>query len=148
MVQLKTSKCEISHRKLWECQFFTVHYKMAGCFSLPKTAFYCKIMSCLITVFHRILRKLTVNSFFYHSILSFTVKSWSIYTCTYSVCVLFHPDSNSQPVDYPDWCEVIRKPDSCTTVAVMRANHKLPCLYGKWGRMRPDTWKPDNELMF
>ncbi|KAK9960563.1 hypothetical protein ABG768_008412 [Culter alburnus] len=79
-------------------------------------------------------------------------ESWITNDCYQCVCM--EPfgvgccDYNSQPVDYPDWCEVIRKPDSCTSVAVMRANHKLPCLYGKWGRMRPDTWKSDNELMF
>ncbi|XP_077060989.1 prostate-associated microseminoprotein-like [Siphateles boraxobius] len=79
-------------------------------------------------------------------------ESWITKDCYQCVCM--EPigvgccDYNSQPVDYPDWCEVIRKPDSCTGVTVMRANHKLPCLYGKWGRMRPNTWKSDNELMF
>lgn len=60
------------------------------------------------------------------------------------------PDSGSKPVDYPDWCEIIRKPDSCTSVAVMRVNHKLPCLWGR-GRLRPaagQMWKSDNDPMF
>lgn len=61
---------------------------------------------------------------------------------------LYFSHSASQPVDYPDWCEVIKKPDSCISVAVMRANHKLPCLYGKWGRLRPETWKSDNDPLF
>lgn len=58
--------------------------------------------------------------------------------------------SGSKPVDYPDWCEIIRKPDSCTSVAVMRVNHKLPCLWGQ-GRLRPaagQRWKSDNDPMF
>lgn len=58
--------------------------------------------------------------------------------------------SGSKPVDYPDWCEIIRKPDSCTSVAVMRVNHKLPCLWGQ-GRLRPASgqpWKSDNDPMF
>lgn len=58
--------------------------------------------------------------------------------------------SESKPVDYPDWCEIIRKPDSCTSVAVMRVNHKLPCLWGQ-GRLRPASgqpWKSDNDPMF
>lgn len=58
--------------------------------------------------------------------------------------------SGFKPVDYPDWCEVIRKPDSCTNVAVMRVNHKLPCLWGQ-GRLRPaagQPWKSDNDPMF
>lgn len=58
--------------------------------------------------------------------------------------------SGSKPVDYPDWCEIIRKPDSCTSVAVMKFNHKLPCLWGR-GRLRPaagQQWKSDNDPMF
>ena len=60
------------------------------------------------------------------------------------------PVSGSQPVDYPAWCEVVRKPDSCSSVAVMRANHKLPCLWGR-GRLRPGAgqpWKSDNDPLF
>nr|XP_019948392.1 PREDICTED: prostate-associated microseminoprotein-like [Paralichthys olivaceus]XP_019948393.1 PREDICTED: prostate-associated microseminoprotein-like [Paralichthys olivaceus] len=71
-------------------------------------------------------------------------------------CVCMEPfgvgccDQGSKPVDYPDWCEIIRKPDSCTSVAVMRANHKLPCLWGR-GRLRPAAgrpWKSDNDPIF
>lgn len=60
------------------------------------------------------------------------------------------PCSGSKPVDYPDWCEIIRKPDSCKSVAVMRANHKLPCLWGR-GRLRTaagQPWKSNNDPMF
>lgn len=60
------------------------------------------------------------------------------------------PHSGPKPVDYPDWCEIIRKPDSCTSVAVMRVNHKLPCLWGR-GRLRPSAgqpWKSDNDPLF
>ncbi|XP_060725232.1 prostate-associated microseminoprotein [Tachysurus vachellii] len=77
--------------------------------------------------------------------------SWITNDCYHCVCM--EPfgvgccDHNLQPVDYPDWCEVIRKPDSCLSVVVMKANHKLPCLYGKWGK-RPETWKSDNDPMF
>ncbi|KAK0147843.1 hypothetical protein N1851_012457 [Merluccius polli] len=56
----------------------------------------------------------------------------------------------SQPVDYPDWCEVVRKPDSCTSIAVMKANNKLPCLWGR-GRLRPaaaKTWTSENDPFF
>ncbi|KAG9355298.1 hypothetical protein JZ751_000136 [Albula glossodonta] len=68
-------------------------------------------------------------------------------------CVCLEPfgvgccEHGSQPVDYPDWCEVVRKPDSCNVAVVMRANHKLPCLYGGRGRMRP-SWKSDNDPLF
>ncbi|KAG7282146.1 hypothetical protein CRUP_034893 [Coryphaenoides rupestris] len=58
--------------------------------------------------------------------------------------------SGSQPVDYPDWCEVVRKPDSCTSVAVMKANNKLPCRWGR-GRLRPaagNKWASDNDPFF
>uniref|UniRef100_A0A667Z1Q9 Si:ch1073-70f20.1 n=1 Tax=Myripristis murdjan TaxID=586833 RepID=A0A667Z1Q9_9TELE len=67
-------------------------------------------------------------------------ESWITKDCYQCVCM--EPfgvgccDYGSQPVDYPDWCEIIRKPDSCSSVAVMRANHKLPCLWGR-GRLRP-----------
>ncbi|KAL6488609.1 hypothetical protein MHYP_G00023500 [Metynnis hypsauchen] len=60
--------------------------------------------------------------------------SWVTKDCYHCVCM--EPfgvgccDHNPQPVDYPEWCEIIRKPDSCISVAVMRANHKLPCLTG------------------
>uniref|UniRef100_A0A3Q3D879 Prostate-associated microseminoprotein-like n=1 Tax=Hippocampus comes TaxID=109280 RepID=A0A3Q3D879_HIPCM len=57
---------------------------------------------------------------------------------------------HSKPVDYPEWCDIIRKPDSCTSVVVMRANHKLPCLWGR-GRLRTAgglPWKADNDPMF
>ncbi|XP_063055908.1 prostate-associated microseminoprotein [Engraulis encrasicolus] len=79
-------------------------------------------------------------------------ESWITSDCYQCVCM--EPfgvgccEHSSQPVDYPDWCEVIKKPDSCISVAVMRANHKLPCLYGKWGRLRPETWKQDNDPLF
>ncbi|XP_015461398.1 prostate-associated microseminoprotein isoform X2 [Astyanax mexicanus] len=78
-------------------------------------------------------------------------ESWITKDCYNCVCMepfgvgcCDHPE----PVDYPEWCEIIRKPDSCISVVVMRANHKLPCLYGKWGRLRPDTWKSDNDPIF
>uniref|UniRef100_A0A3B4T9V6 Si:ch1073-70f20.1 n=1 Tax=Seriola dumerili TaxID=41447 RepID=A0A3B4T9V6_SERDU len=68
-------------------------------------------------------------------------ESWITSDCYQCVCM--EPfgvgccDHGSKPVDYPDWCEIIRKPDdSCTSVAVMRANHKLPCLWGR-GHLRP-----------
>ncbi|XP_043934957.1 prostate-associated microseminoprotein-like isoform X2 [Protopterus annectens] len=32
-----------------------------------------------------------------------------------------------QPVDYPEWCEMIKKPDTCSTVIVMKTNHKITC---------------------
>ncbi|XP_062393766.1 prostate-associated microseminoprotein [Sardina pilchardus] len=79
-------------------------------------------------------------------------ESWVTTDCYQCVCM--EPfgvgccEHASQPVDYPDWCEVIKKPDSCISVAVMRANHKLPCLYGKWGRLRTESWKSDNDPMF
>ncbi|XP_059422980.1 prostate-associated microseminoprotein-like isoform X2 [Carassius carassius] len=77
-------------------------------------------------------------------------ESWITKDCYQCVCM--EPFGvgccdHSLPVDYPEWCEVIRKPDSCTSVAVMRANHKLPCLYGKWGRTRPETWNVSNILL-
>ncbi|XP_062848397.1 prostate-associated microseminoprotein-like [Trichomycterus rosablanca] len=78
-------------------------------------------------------------------------ESWITKDCYQCVCM--EPfgvgccDHNPQPVDYPDWCEVIRKPDSCSSVVVMKANHKLSCLFEKWGK-RPDAWKSDNDPIF
>ncbi|XP_061677348.1 prostate-associated microseminoprotein-like [Syngnathoides biaculeatus] len=52
-------------------------------------------------------------------------------------CVCLEPfgvgccDHPSKPVDYPEWCAIIHKPDSCANVAVMRADPKLPCLWGQ-----------------
>ncbi|KAM9783100.1 prostate-associated microseminoprotein-like [Neosynchiropus ocellatus] len=81
-------------------------------------------------------------------------ESWITGDCFQCICM--EPfgvgccDHGSKPVDYPDWCEIIRKPDSCTSVAVMRANHKLPCLWGR-GRLRPaagQPWISDNNPLF
>uniref|UniRef100_A0A672J174 Uncharacterized protein n=1 Tax=Salarias fasciatus TaxID=181472 RepID=A0A672J174_SALFA len=81
-------------------------------------------------------------------------ESWINSDCYQCVCM--EPfgvgccDLGSKPVDYPDWCEIIRKPDSCTSVAVMRVNHKLPCLWGQ-GRLRTaasQPWKTDNDPLF
>uniref|UniRef100_A0A3Q0RPW2 Uncharacterized protein n=1 Tax=Amphilophus citrinellus TaxID=61819 RepID=A0A3Q0RPW2_AMPCI len=75
-------------------------------------------------------------------------ESWITSDC-YQCVFYLHP-TGSQPVDYPDWCELIRKPDSCTSVAVMRVNHKLPCLWGQ-GRLRTAAgkpWKSDNDPLF
>uniref|UniRef100_A0A671QW82 Si:ch1073-70f20.1 n=1 Tax=Sinocyclocheilus anshuiensis TaxID=1608454 RepID=A0A671QW82_9TELE len=65
-------------------------------------------------------------------------------------CVCFEPfgvgccEHGKQPVDYPSWCEAIRKPDSCTVAVVMKANHKLPCLFGRKNRL----WKSENDPLF
>uniref|UniRef100_A0A8C6WRR1 Uncharacterized protein n=1 Tax=Neogobius melanostomus TaxID=47308 RepID=A0A8C6WRR1_9GOBI len=81
-------------------------------------------------------------------------ESWMTRDCFQCVCM--EPfgvgccDQGPKLVDYPDWCEIIRKPDTCTSVAVMRANHKLPCLWGR-GRLRTatgQTWKSDNDPLF
>uniref|UniRef100_A0A3B4Z694 Prostate-associated microseminoprotein-like n=1 Tax=Stegastes partitus TaxID=144197 RepID=A0A3B4Z694_9TELE len=80
-------------------------------------------------------------------------ESWITSDCYQCVCM--EPfgvgccDYASKPVDYPDWCEIIRKPDSCTSVAVMRVNHKLPCLWGQ-GRLRTgqQPWRSDNDPLF
>uniref|UniRef100_A0A3Q3VZ89 Uncharacterized protein n=1 Tax=Mola mola TaxID=94237 RepID=A0A3Q3VZ89_MOLML len=81
-------------------------------------------------------------------------ESWITSDCYQCVCM--EPfgvgccDHGSKPVDYPDWCEIIRKPNSCTSVAVMRVNHKLPCLWGR-GHLRAaagQPWKSDNDPMF
>ncbi|KAL4646693.1 Prostate-associated microseminoprotein-like [Arapaima gigas] len=79
--------------------------------------------------------------------------SWTTKDCYQCICM--EPfgvgccDSSPQPFDYPDWCEVVRKPESCHVAVVMRANHKLPCLYGRRGRPRPSqAWKADNDPMF
>ncbi|XP_041707744.1 prostate-associated microseminoprotein-like [Coregonus clupeaformis] len=81
-------------------------------------------------------------------------ESWMTKNCYQCVCM--EPfgvgccDHGSQIVDYPDWCDVIRKPDSCNTIAVMKDNHKLPCLWGR-GRLRPGArqpWKSDSSLLF
>ncbi|XP_028327295.1 prostate-associated microseminoprotein-like [Gouania willdenowi] len=81
-------------------------------------------------------------------------QSWITSDCYQCVCM--EPfgvgccDLGSKPVDYPDWCEVIRNPNSCTSVAVMRVNHKLPCLWGQ-GRLRTaagQPWRADNDPLF
>ncbi|XP_041035745.1 prostate-associated microseminoprotein-like isoform X1 [Carcharodon carcharias] len=49
-------------------------------------------------------------------------------------CVCLNPlgvgccDNVAQPVDYPEWCEVIQRPNSCLLAVVMRANQKIPCI--------------------
>ncbi|XP_055074908.2 prostate-associated microseminoprotein [Misgurnus anguillicaudatus] len=72
-------------------------------------------------------------------------------------CVCFEPfgvgccEDGKQPVDYPPWCEAVRKPDSCTVAVVMKANHKLPCLFGTKSRWRSGQgllWKSDNDPLF
>uniref|UniRef100_A0A8C6LNT0 Si:ch1073-70f20.1 n=1 Tax=Nothobranchius furzeri TaxID=105023 RepID=A0A8C6LNT0_NOTFU len=80
-------------------------------------------------------------------------ESWMTSDCLQCVCM--EPfgvgccDLVSKPVDYPEWCEIIRKPDSCVSVAVMRVNHKLPCLWGQ-GRLKTagQPWIPDNNPLF
>ncbi|XP_072316975.1 prostate-associated microseminoprotein [Eucyclogobius newberryi] len=81
-------------------------------------------------------------------------ESWMTTDCLQCVCM--EPfgvgccDLGSKLVDYPDWCEIIRNPDSCTSVAVMKANRKLPCLWGR-GRLRTgdgQPWKSDNDPLF
>uniref|UniRef100_A0A9J8D216 Si:ch1073-70f20.1 n=1 Tax=Cyprinus carpio carpio TaxID=630221 RepID=A0A9J8D216_CYPCA len=65
-------------------------------------------------------------------------------------CVCLEPfgvgccEHGKQPVDFPPWCEAIRKPDSCTVAVVMKANHKLPCLFGGKARL----WKSENDPLF
>ncbi|TRY96372.1 hypothetical protein DNTS_029309 [Danionella cerebrum] len=71
-------------------------------------------------------------------------------------CVCFEPfgvgccEHGKQPVDFPPWCEAVRKPDSCTVAVVMKANHKLPCLFGGKNRFRGEggMWKSENDPLF
>ncbi|KAK9957849.1 hypothetical protein ABG768_012053 [Culter alburnus] len=72
-------------------------------------------------------------------------------------CVCFEPfgvgccELGRQPVDYPPWCEAVRKPDSCTVAVVMKANHKLPCLFGGKNRFRAGEgplWKSENDPLY
>ncbi|CDQ85711.1 unnamed protein product [Oncorhynchus mykiss] len=81
-------------------------------------------------------------------------ESWMTKDCYQCVCMdpfgVGCCDHGSQPVDYPDWYDVIRKPDSCNIIAVMKANQKLPCLWGR-GRLRPrarQSWKSDSGPLF
>ncbi|KAJ1080188.1 hypothetical protein NDU88_000408 [Pleurodeles waltl] len=41
--------------------------------------------------------------------------------------LLLRRQSIQQPVDYPDWCKVVRKPESCRVAIVMKANRRVPC---------------------
>ncbi|XP_067878970.1 prostate-associated microseminoprotein-like [Heterodontus francisci] len=49
-------------------------------------------------------------------------------------CICLNPfgvgccDNLQQPVDYPEWCEVIQKPNSCRLAVVMKANQRIPCI--------------------
>uniref|UniRef100_A0A3Q3Q4D4 Uncharacterized protein n=1 Tax=Monopterus albus TaxID=43700 RepID=A0A3Q3Q4D4_MONAL len=79
-------------------------------------------------------------------------ESWMTSDCYQCVCM--EPfgvgccDHGSKPVDYPGWCEI--NPNSCTSVAVMRANNKLPCIWGH-DQLRPaagQAWKSDNDPLF
>ncbi|CAM4636945.1 unnamed protein product [Leuciscus chuanchicus] len=72
-------------------------------------------------------------------------------------CVCFEPfgvgccEHGKQPVDYPPWCEAVRKPNSCTVAVVMKANHKLPCLFGGKNRLRASDgllWKSENDPLY
>ncbi|XP_069798581.1 prostate-associated microseminoprotein-like [Narcine bancroftii] len=55
-------------------------------------------------------------------------------------CVCLSPfgvgccDSIQQPVDYPEWCEVVLRPDSCQLEVVMKANPRIPCLGKSFAR--------------
>ncbi|XP_049332300.1 prostate-associated microseminoprotein [Astyanax mexicanus] len=72
-------------------------------------------------------------------------------------CVCFEPigvgccEHGKQPVDFPDWCEAIRKPGSCTVAVVMKANRKLPCLFGRKNELllrEGPAWKSENDPLF
>ncbi|XP_076863838.1 prostate-associated microseminoprotein-like [Brachyhypopomus gauderio] len=69
-------------------------------------------------------------------------------------CVCFEPfgvgccEHGKQPVDFPDWCEAIRKPDSCTIAVVMKANRKLPCLFERRKQQHMPAWKSENDPLF
>ncbi|XP_030644473.1 prostate-associated microseminoprotein-like [Chanos chanos] len=82
-------------------------------------------------------------------------ESWVTEDCFQCVCL--EPfgvgccENGPQLVDYPDWCEAIRKPDSCTVAVVMKANHKLPCLFGRQNQLRlgkGPIWKSENDPLY
>ncbi|KAJ1080741.1 hypothetical protein NDU88_000935 [Pleurodeles waltl] len=58
-------------------------------------------------------------------------ETWMTKECYQCICL--NPfgvgccDDIQQPVDYPDWCEVVRKPESCSVAIVMKANRRVPC---------------------
>ncbi|XP_062897917.1 prostate-associated microseminoprotein-like [Mobula hypostoma] len=49
-------------------------------------------------------------------------------------CVCLDPfgvgccDNAQQPVDYPDWCELVRRSESCELELVMKADPRVPCI--------------------
>ncbi|XP_048381589.1 prostate-associated microseminoprotein-like isoform X1 [Stegostoma tigrinum] len=70
-------------------------------------------------------------------------------------CICLNPfgvgccDKVSQPVDYPDWCEVIQRPNSCLLAVVMKANHKIACISKTtMGRLRPRYGYKEGENPF
>ncbi|XP_058863776.1 prostate-associated microseminoprotein-like [Acipenser ruthenus] len=83
-------------------------------------------------------------------------ETWLTKECYQCICL--NPfgvgccDDGQQPVDYPDWCEVIRKPDSCSVAVVMRANHKIPCIANTArSRLRGSertVWKEPNDPLY
>ncbi|XP_069041079.1 prostate-associated microseminoprotein [Lepisosteus oculatus] len=81
-------------------------------------------------------------------------ETWLTKDCYQCICL--NPfgvgccDQGQQPIDFPDWCEAIQRPDSCSVAVVMRANHKIPCIdRGSRGRRRGGAaWKTDNDPLF
>ncbi|XP_028649213.2 prostate-associated microseminoprotein [Erpetoichthys calabaricus] len=83
-------------------------------------------------------------------------ETWLTKDCYQCICLkpfgVGCCDDGQQPVDYPEWCEVIRKPDTCSVAVVMRGNNKIPCidnpilnhLHGS----EKQAWKEPNDPLF
>ncbi|XP_067831937.1 uncharacterized protein [Heptranchias perlo] len=70
-------------------------------------------------------------------------------------CICLNPfgvgccDNVQQPVDYPEWCKVIQRPNSCHLAVVMKANRRIPCIgRTSMGRLQLQNGPEDNDPFF
>ncbi|XP_051901664.1 prostate-associated microseminoprotein-like [Pristis pectinata] len=61
-----------------------------------------------------------------------TGDTWVTEDCYQCVCLspfgVGCCDSIQQPVDYPEWCQLVQRPESCRLELVMKANPGMPCI--------------------
>ncbi|KAG2462690.1 MSMP protein, partial [Polypterus senegalus] len=83
-------------------------------------------------------------------------ETWLTKDCYQCICLkpfgVGCCDDGQQPVDYPEWCEVIRTPDSCSVAVVMRGNNKIPCIdnpiLNNLHGSEKQAWKEPHDLLF
>ncbi|MEE6522555.1 hypothetical protein FKM82_021151, partial [Ascaphus truei] len=93
----------------------------------------------------------------HEGILYSIAETWETRDCYQCICLkplgVGCCDNTLRPVDYPDWCEVIRRADSCSLVVVMKANPRIPCSgaiphSGRFKLGDQGAWNEPNEPHF